>query len=65
MSDLIDRIHLSKFDNQKARQELERRIVYGLAREWEFALGILAPAHHIQADTSLDNIKAMYESALA
>jgi uroporphyrinogen-III decarboxylase len=26
---------------------------------------ILAPAHHIQADTSLDNIKALYESALA
>ncbi|MCP4454589.1 MAG: hypothetical protein GY809_24285, partial [Planctomycetes bacterium] len=25
---------------------------------------ILAPAHHIQADTSLDNIKALYESAL-
>jgi hypothetical protein len=45
MSDLIDRTHLSKFDNQKAIQELERRIVYGLAREWEIALGILAPAH--------------------
>ena len=26
---------------------------------------ILAPAHHIQADTSLDNIKALYESVLA
>ena len=26
---------------------------------------ILAPAHHIQADTSLDNIKALYEAALA
>ena len=26
---------------------------------------ILAPAHHIQSDTSLDNIKALYESALA
>ena len=26
---------------------------------------ILAPAHHIQADTSLENIKALYESALA
>lgn len=25
---------------------------------------ILAPAHHIQADTCLDNIKALYESAL-
>ncbi len=25
---------------------------------------ILAPAHHIQADTSLDNIKALYEAAL-
>ena len=25
---------------------------------------ILAPAHHIQADTSLDNIKAFYEAAL-
>ena len=25
---------------------------------------ILAPAHHIQADTSLDNIKALYETAL-
>ena len=25
---------------------------------------ILAPAHHIQADTSLDNIKALYESAI-
>jgi uroporphyrinogen decarboxylase len=24
---------------------------------------ILAPAHHIQADTSLDNIKALYEAA--
>ncbi len=25
---------------------------------------ILAPAHHIQADTSLDNIKALYEASL-
>jgi len=26
---------------------------------------ILAPAHHIQADTTLDNIKAFYAEALA
>jgi uroporphyrinogen decarboxylase len=26
---------------------------------------ILAPAHHIQADTSLDNVRALYESAIA
>jgi uroporphyrinogen decarboxylase len=26
---------------------------------------ILAPAHHIQADTSLENVKALYESALS
>ncbi len=45
MSDLVDRIQLSKLDNQKAIQELERRIIYGLAREWEIALGILTPVH--------------------
>ena len=45
MSDLVDRIQLSKLDNQKAIQELERRIIYGLAREWEIALGILTSVH--------------------
>jgi len=39
-----------------------KKLIAGVGRGGGY---ILAPAHHIQADTSLDNIKAFYESALA